>query len=208
MKSGQILSLNNSKTVLNIVFKFYTLVTEYISCLQTSCSTMATGFGPLAEVTWTEAERRCAVVMILTRKGDILTDSKIADMTGVERRRVNQLRKALTEIRDPWQGVSHAPRDRMASRKVRSTESCPLTSLRLASVSTRTSIWRSWRALSFPASRQWQQDSVPCHVSNRSIKWLKDHCYSLVSKDCWPPSSPDLNLLDYFVLGYWETHTN
>jgi hypothetical protein len=32
MKSGQILSRNKSKTVLNIVFKFYTLVTEYISC--------------------------------------------------------------------------------------------------------------------------------------------------------------------------------
>jgi hypothetical protein len=32
MKSGQILSHNNSKTVLNIVFKIYTLVTEYISC--------------------------------------------------------------------------------------------------------------------------------------------------------------------------------
>jgi hypothetical protein len=84
MKSGQILSPNNSKMVLNIVFKFYTLVTEYISCLQTSRSTMATGFGPLAEVTWTEAERRCAAVMILTRKGDILTDSEIADLTGVD----------------------------------------------------------------------------------------------------------------------------
>jgi hypothetical protein len=37
-----------------------------------------------------EAERRCAVVMILTRKGDILIDSKISDLTGVDRRRVNQ----------------------------------------------------------------------------------------------------------------------
>jgi hypothetical protein len=45
---------------------------------------MTTGFRPLAEVTWTEAERRCAVVMILTRKGDILTDSEIADLTGVD----------------------------------------------------------------------------------------------------------------------------
>ncbi len=45
---------------------------------------MATGFGPLVEVTWTEAGRRYAVVMILTRKGDILTDSKIADLTGVD----------------------------------------------------------------------------------------------------------------------------
>jgi hypothetical protein len=34
MKLGQILSRNNSKTVSNIVFKFYTLVTEYIGCLQ------------------------------------------------------------------------------------------------------------------------------------------------------------------------------
>jgi hypothetical protein len=34
MKSGQILSRNNSKTVLNIIFKFFTLVTEYIGCLQ------------------------------------------------------------------------------------------------------------------------------------------------------------------------------
>jgi hypothetical protein len=43
---------------------------------------MASGFGPLEEVLWTEAERMCAVVMILTRKGDILTDCEIADLTG------------------------------------------------------------------------------------------------------------------------------
>ena len=54
----------------------------------------------------------------------------------------------------------------------------------------------------------WPQDLAPCHVSSRSIKWLKDHCCDLVSKDCWPPSSPDLYLLDYFVWGYLETHTN
>jgi hypothetical protein len=34
MKSGQILSQIYSKTVLNIIFKFYTLVTKYISCLR------------------------------------------------------------------------------------------------------------------------------------------------------------------------------
>jgi hypothetical protein len=54
----------------------------------------------------------------------------------------------------------------------------------------------------------WPQDPAPCHVSNRSIKWHKDNCYDLVSKDCWPPSSPDLNPLDYFVWGYLESHTN
>jgi hypothetical protein len=54
----------------------------------------------------------------------------------------------------------------------------------------------------------WQQDPAPSHVFNRSIKWLKDHFYDLVSKDCWPPSSPDLNPLDYFVWGYLGTQTN
>ena len=54
----------------------------------------------------------------------------------------------------------------------------------------------------------WQQDSAPSHVSIRSIEWLKDHCYDQVSKDCWPPSSPDLNPLDYFVWGDLGTHTN
>jgi hypothetical protein len=51
-----------------------------------------------------------------------LTDSEIADLTGVDRRRVNELRKALTETRDPRQVVSRAPRASMASRKVRRKE--------------------------------------------------------------------------------------
>jgi hypothetical protein len=59
---------------------------------------MATGFGSLAEVTWTEAERRYAVVMILTRRGDILTDSEIADLTCVDCRRVNQLRRDPRQV--------------------------------------------------------------------------------------------------------------
>jgi hypothetical protein len=54
----------------------------------------------------------------------------------------------------------------------------------------------------------WLQDPAPCNFSHRPIKCLKDHCYDLVSKDCWPPSSPDLNPLDYFVWGYLGTHTN
>ena len=56
--------------------------------------------------------------MILPRKGDILTASKIADLTGVDCRGVNELRKALTETRDPRQVVSHAPRAPVAFRKV------------------------------------------------------------------------------------------
>jgi hypothetical protein len=62
---------------------------------------MATGFGPLAEVMWTEAERRCAVVMILTRKDDILTESELADLTCVDCRRVNKLRRGSDRDQGP-----------------------------------------------------------------------------------------------------------
>ena len=43
---------------------------------------------------------------------------------------------------------------------------------------------------------------------NRSIRWLEENTYDFVSKDSWPPSSPDLNPMDYFVWGYLEAHTN
>ena len=29
----------------------------------------------------------------------------------------------------------------------------------------------------------WQQDSVPCHVSKRSLTWLEEHCYNFKTKD-------------------------
>jgi hypothetical protein len=62
---------------------------------------MATGFGSLAEVTWTGAKRKCAAAMILTRKDDILTDCEIADLTGVDCRRVNQLRRGSGRDKGP-----------------------------------------------------------------------------------------------------------
>ena len=128
---------------------------------------MATGFRSLAEVTWTEAERRCAVVMILTRKGDILTDSEIADLTGVDCRRVNQLRRGSD--RDQGPQASCFPCTKSPDGLQEGQEG-PLTSLRLASGSTRTSIWRSWRAPSFPGSRQWQEIVLGCGRGGRKTR--------------------------------------
>lgn len=34
----------------------------------------------------------------------------------------------------------------------------------------------------------WQQDSAPCHVSKKSLLWLKENCYDFISKDTWPPA--------------------
>ena len=54
----------------------------------------------------------------------------------------------------------------------------------------------------------WQQDSAPCHTSRKSMFWLQNNCYDLVTPDVWPPNSPDLNPMDYFIWGYVERTTN
>ena len=38
--------------------------------------------------------------------------------------------------------------------------------------------------------------------------WLQKECYNFVFFSHWPPSSPDLNPLDYFVWSYIENITN
>ena len=54
----------------------------------------------------------------------------------------------------------------------------------------------------------WQQDSAPAHNSKETQAWLQNECYDFVTFSHWPPSSPDLNLLDYFVWSYVENITN
>ena len=58
--------------------------------------------------------------------------------------------------------------------------------------------------------RPWvrQQDSTPAHKSKETKAWLQKECYDFVPFSHWPPSSPDLNPLDYFVWSYVENITN
>ena len=44
-----------------------------------------------------------------------------------------------------------------------------------------------------------QQDGAPSHTSNRTQAWLKANFMDFWPKDLWPPSSPDLNPMDYSV---------
>ena len=54
----------------------------------------------------------------------------------------------------------------------------------------------------------WQQDSTPAHKSKETQAWLQKECYDFVPFSHWPPSSPNLNLLVYFVWSYVENITN
>ena len=54
----------------------------------------------------------------------------------------------------------------------------------------------------------WQQDSAPTHKSKETQAWLQKECYDFVLFSHWPPSSPDLNPLDYFVWSSIKNITN
>ena len=54
----------------------------------------------------------------------------------------------------------------------------------------------------------WQQDSAPALKSTEIQAWLQKECYDFLPFSQWPPFSPDLNPLDYFVWSYVENITN
>ena len=52
-----------------------------------------------------------------------------------------------------------------------------------------------------PDSYTFQQDGAPAHTSHRAQLWLEQQMPDFINKDNWPPNSPDLNPLDYYVWG-------
>ena len=50
-----------------------------------------------------------------------------------------------------------------------------------------------------------QQDGAPAHTSNIVQIWAKENFKGFWAKEIWPPSSPDLNTMDYSVWAILET---
>ena len=94
--------------------------------------------------------------------------------------------------------------------------SCHLTSSKSAWKSTPKCTWMCWRvwwspgAIGGPVADPglWQQDSTPGYKSKETQAWLQKECCDFVPFSHWPPSSPDLNTLDYFVWSYIENIAN
>jgi inhibitor of nuclear factor kappa-B kinase subunit alpha len=53
-----------------------------------------------------------------------------------------------------------------------------------------------------------QQDGAPSHTANVVQNWCRANLSDFLAKDEWPPSSPDLNPLDYFVWSYMLSKIN
>ncbi|KAF2346323.1 hypothetical protein FHG87_022921 [Trinorchestia longiramus] len=46
-----------------------------------------------------------------------------------------------------------------------------------------------------------QQDSVPSHKALKTQDWMTENLHDHVTPNLWPPNSPDLNSLAYYVWG-------
>ena len=53
-----------------------------------------------------------------------------------------------------------------------------------------------------------QQDSSPPHKVKLTLEWMAENFRDHVTPDIWLPSSPDLNLMDYYVWGILEKEVN
>ena len=53
-----------------------------------------------------------------------------------------------------------------------------------------------------------QQDSAPSHKAQTTQDWLAEHFHVHITPDLRPPSSLDLNPLDYYVWGVFERDFN
>lgn len=49
-----------------------------------------------------------------------------------------------------------------------------------------------------------QQDGAPAHTAKRVQAWCDENLVDYIPKDEWPPSSPDLNPLDFCIWGYMQ----
>ena len=49
-----------------------------------------------------------------------------------------------------------------------------------------------------------QQDGAPAHTANSTQEWLRNEIPDFISKEEWPPSSADLNPLDFCVWSILE----
>ena len=62
-----------------------------------------------------------------------------------------------------------------------------------------------WLKRAYPEGNYvFQQDGARPHTADASRKWLQKNLADFWDKDLWPPSSPDLNPLDYGIWGVME----
>ena len=66
-----------------------------------------------------------------------------------------------------------------------------------------------WLKTNYPKGKYvWTQDGAPCHTAKKVQQFCKTNFADFWPEDFWPPSSPDLNPLDYAMWGVLDRATN
>ena len=58
-----------------------------------------------------------------------------------------------------------------------------------------------WIEATYPANTKYiyQNDGAPAHTAKKTEEWMEKNFVAFWGKEMWPPSSPDLNPLDYSI---------
>ncbi len=68
-----------------------------------------------------------------------------------------------------------------------------------------THVVKPWLDINYPnGGYVFQQDSAPSHMAKKTQTWLRENLADFWPFELWPPSSPDLNPLDFGVWGVVE----
>ena len=62
-----------------------------------------------------------------------------------------------------------------------------------------------WLTESFGDDFIFTQDGAPAHTANVTQQWCKDHFPGFWDKQMWPPSSPDINPMDFAIWSILES---
>ena len=52
-----------------------------------------------------------------------------------------------------------------------------------------------------PGNFIFQREGAPVHTARTTQQWIEHNSPDFIRKDEWPPNSPDLNPLDYYIWG-------
>ena len=156
---------------------------------------------------FSERDRRCATVQLLLSTDPSYDNRTIASTLKMQIRTVQRLWAQLNASDDPLEVVE---------RKPKAEDIMPPLIFEVG-LKVNTKVYLDVvKSVVFPKCNQvaggrpwvWLQDSAPAHKSKETQAWLQKECYDCVPISHWPPSSPDMNPLNYFVWSYVENITN
>ena len=160
-----------------------------------------------SDTMFNERDRRCAAVQLMLSTDPSYDNRTIASTLKMQTRTVQRLRAQIKHIGRPFGGggAEVSSEGHIMPPLIFEVGLKVSTKVYLDVLKSVVIPWYNQVAGGIPWV--WQQDSAPAKKSKETQAWLQEY-YDFVPFSHWPPSSRDLNPLDYFVWSYVENITN